>query len=153
MNDLALAVRTLAERRQHEALAKEMLSEIEAEVAEKFGASLAAARRYLQDTKSDEVDAAAKVRQLGIDQYGDADKPPHPAVGIGMYTVLKYDESDAIDHCRKHLPNALSLKKKDFEAVAKVAKLKFVSITTEPRAKIARDLSRWLPGVEGDDGD
>ena len=151
MTDLALAVRTLAERRQHEAMAKKELGEIEVEVYKKFGERLAVAKEYLSAARNSMLDAEAAVRAAAIAKPIVCSKP-HPAITVGMYTVLAYDESDAIDHCRKHLPNALSLNRRFFETVAKVAKLKFVSITTEPRAKIARDLSRWLPGGEGGDG-
>ena len=157
MSELSEAVERLAEARAVEAVSKDVIGEIESEIQQRFGTVLAAAKKYLQDARTDIIRLEAQVRTQAIIRAnrgsgrGLIDTKPHPAVGIGMYTVLKYEESDAIDHCRKHLPNALSLKKRDFEAVAKVAKLKFVSITTEPRAKIASDLSEWLPAAEDDD--
>jgi len=65
MSELSAAVSTLAEMRQREAVAREMLAEIEAEVERKFGKSLAAARRYLQDTRYD----VAKAETARVSRY------------------------------------------------------------------------------------
>jgi 3-mercaptopyruvate sulfurtransferase SseA len=73
------------------------------------------------------------------------DKAPHPAVKIKMYTMLEYKDEDAIDYAREHLPGALKLDKRVFARAAKAVAMNFVAILQEPRATIARDLSKYLP--------
>lgn len=151
MTDLAKAVERLALARETEAHEKEALAAVEAVIAEKFGDALTKARRCLQFARADEVDASVNLRQLTLDEFYQGDKAtPHPAASIIMQTILYYDDGDAISYCRKHLPKALSLRKRDFEKAAKVIEPDFVKIRQEPRVRIKHDLSEWLP-AEGDD--
>lgn len=93
--------------------------------------------------RSDEAD----VREQALGIYEETgDKAPHPAVPIKMYTVLEYKDEDAVNYAREHLPEALKLIKRIFEKAAKVVAMDFVAILQEPRATIARDLSKYLPG-------
>ncbi len=152
MSALSEAVERLASARATEAHEKEALATVEAVVQEKFGKALTKARLCLQTARTEETDASADVRRLSVEKHeGGREAELHPAATIIMATVLYYDGAKAIDHCRKHLPGALSLKKRDFEKVAKVANLDFVKIRKESRVRIARDLSEWLPGEEDDD--
>lgn len=100
----------------------------------------------LQETKKESTEAEAEVRKQALGVYEETgDKAPHPAVTIKMYTVLDYQEINALSYAREHLPQALKLDKRTFETAAKVLDLGFVDIVQEPRATIARDLSGYLP--------
>jgi len=103
-------------------------------------------RERLRATEMEEQGIETEVRNLALAAYGKTgDKAPHPAVKVKMYTVLDYEDADAFDYAREHLPQALTLNKKVFETAAKSIKLDFVVIQQEPRATIARDLSGYLP--------
>ena len=141
------AVTYLAKCRQYEAEDKAAVERIEAAIRAEYGKMLDDARHLLGVAKADVADAEDDVRKLSLAAYvegGKSDKKPHPAVQIKTYTVLEYDEGDALDYCREHLPNALKLDKRAFEKVAKVAEPEFVAVKDEDRATIARDLSEWL---------
>ena len=73
-----------------------------------------------------------------------ADKHPHDAVNVRVLTVLEYGEPQALTYAREHLPQALKLDRREFEKVAKVLELDFVTVREEPQTTIATDLSRWL---------
>ena len=109
----------------------------------------AAADQALQDIRQAKVEQAnveTEVRERALGIYEETgDKAPHPAVTIKMYTVLDYEDADAFDYAREHLPKALKLDKRTFEKAAKILELDFVVIRQEPRATIARDLSGYLP--------
>ena len=154
MRDLSAAVQKLAEARRLEAGAKELLSEIESEIEdmidEKFGRSLKAAKLYLGDVRLQSALADTSLRNLAVAVFvGPSNQSGHPGAKVVESTVLGYAMSDAIDYCREHLPQALSLKKRDFEKAAKVLELDFVTFRKEPTVRIPRDLSRWLPGGGG----
>jgi len=150
MSSLAKAVSRLAEARAIEAHEKEALAAVEAVVQEKYGDALAKAKGCLFDAGAARALADAAVRSLAVAD-ADGDGEGHPGAPVVETTILGYAISDAIDYCLKHLPKALSLKKRDFEKVAKVLELDFVTIRKEPTVRIKRDLSAWLPGGEGDD--
>lgn len=104
------------------------------------------ARVNLQIAKGNVLSNEADVRERALGIYEEVgDKIPHPAVTIKMYTVLNYEDLNALDYAREHLPKALKLDKRTFETAAKVLNLDFVTIQQEPRATIARDLSGYLP--------
>ena len=58
--------------------------------------------------------------------------------------VLEYKDEDAINYAREHLPGALKLNKRVFKKAAQAVAMDFVAILQEPRATIARDLSKYL---------
>jgi len=90
----------------------------------------------------DEEDARRVAMEIFIETD---DRAPHPAIKIKDFTVLDYEDADAFDYAREHLPKALKLDERTFEKAAKILELDFVVIRQEPRATIARDLSGYLP--------
>lgn len=104
----------------------------------------------LNRVKGKQAEAEAEVRKQALAIYLETgDKAPHPAIKVKVYTVLDYEPADALDYAREHLPKALKLDKRAFERAARAIEPDFVDFTDEPRATIARDLSKYLPGDEG----
>ena len=103
-------------------------------------------RGYLKTAQADVADAEVEVRRQALAVYLETgDKAPHPAVKVKIYTVLYYNDGEALDYARVYIPRAVRLVKRTFEKAAKVLELDFVDFTDEPRATIARDLSGYLP--------
>lgn len=75
---------------------------------------------------------------------------PHPAVGVRVYTKLRYDTDEALHWSQHHLPKALKLDKRFFEkharGVAETQPIPFVEIEENPRATISTDLSEYVGG-------
>lgn len=87
----------------------------------------------------------AEINELTIQEYiVSGEKKPAPGVGIRVYTVLNYDEAEALEYCRNNLTPALRLDKRTFEKIAKDSNFSFVEYEEEPRATIASDLSEYL---------
>ena len=108
-------------------------------------------RASLQKARTAQSDLEVKVRKAAMKTFVETDdRTPHPAVKIKDFTALDYDDEDAIEYAREHLPKALKLVKRVFDKAAKVLELDFVVIWQEPRATIARNLSKYLPGDEED---
>lgn len=144
--DIQESISKLALARQIEAKCKADVADIQAEL------EASALWRVLTERKAD-LKAAQKaasaqydyVRELGVTTYDETgDKKVHPAVTVKMYTILTYDSADALEYAREHLPGALKLVTRAFEKAAKVLDLDFVAINQEPRADIAKDLSKYL---------
>jgi hypothetical protein len=141
MNDL---IENLARARAIEKEYRQEIAELEQEIAEtKSGKRLAYVKSdLLRVAKADVEDATAAVRRAGVEAFEETGKTrPHPAVTIKQFTVLDYDEDEALLYARYNLPQALKLDRRVFERVAKAAQPYFVAISKEPRATIARDLS------------
>ena len=103
-------------------------------------------RQYLKTAEADVADAEVEVREQAMAVFAETgSKEPHPAVKIKMYAVLEYNDEDTIDYAREYLPEALKLDKRTFKQAAQAITMNFVAILQEPRATIARDLSRYLP--------
>jgi DNA polymerase-3 subunit epsilon len=139
-------VKNLAYWRKTEQEAKKHLEEIQAEMEARW------------DWKSwdDQLDRARSLVATHLDEIRRSaleanDKHPHPAVGIRNITRLEYDPRKAYLWCQDHLPAALVLDRTFFEkhakAVAKTSPLDFVTISQEPQATIATDLSAYLDKV------
>ena len=144
--DLDYLVRELHRERKQVDSVKRELAQIETLIHRHFP-ELAKARIRLKIAEDQAKELDAQLRLDALEQYerGDGGKSDlHPAIKIKEYTVLDYDAGAAVDYCREHLPNALKLDKRPFEAVAKVAELDFVTISKEARATIATDLSKHL---------
>lgn len=139
-------VRILAHLRQTEGNAKETLARIEADLAASpLGQKLARAKELLAATCTDRDGVEKALRVSALAQYSeDGNKKPHPAVGIVLCTTLDYDQADALEYARQHLPKALKLNKRVFEKAAKAIEPNFVTIGQEPRVRIASDLSLYL---------
>jgi hypothetical protein len=66
-------------------------------------------------------------------------------VQIKNFTVLEYDEQEAVNYCLEHQhATLLKLDKRGFEKVAKELRPEFVRIEEVARAQIATDLSDYL---------
>lgn len=110
-----------------------------------IGKELAEVRGWLKDAQQTQARMENEVREWAITAFlTTGDKKPHPAVQIKEYTVLTYDDGQALTYSREHIPNAVKLDKRAFEKAAAALALDFVQIATEPRATIATDLSKYL---------
>jgi len=149
MDDL---VKQLAKERDDVAGWKQRIADIKKKInASLDGKMLVAYYDRLDAAQEAGAEAGVRVRAAAMDAYGaTGNKNPHAAVQIGDYLTLDYDPIVALDYARKHLPTAVSLIKKQFEDIAKVAKLDFVTISQEPRVKIKQNLSAYLDGDDDD---
>lgn len=73
----------------------------------------------------------------------DGEKHPHAALTVKIFKTLSYTPGAALEYARKHLPQALTLNRREFEKVAKVVELDFVRMEDQPRVTIKRDLSEY----------
>ena len=87
----------------------------------------------------------SELKAQRVTEYDGVDKSKRFGIGIREVTKLDYDRITAylwaIDHTI-----CLSLDTRSFEKLAKVDTPDFVTITTEPQATIAADLSIYLEG-------
>lgn len=92
------------------------------------------------------TETEVNVRAVALAEYAaNQDKHPHPAITIKVYEVLTYDAEQAKSYAIAHnLPKLLKLDAKVFEKAANGLGLDFVTVTEEPRATIASDLSEWV---------
>lgn len=149
MNDLERAIRHLAQSRQVQAEYKhqvaEINAEINAEIREKYGAILERAQSLLMIATADVQDNDEYARRLVLEGYeATGAKRPHPAAQIKLFTVLDYDYEAAVEFCQAAYPQGIKLDKRTFEKAARALSLPFVTVTKEPRASIARDLSEYV---------
>ena len=144
-------IRHLAYARKAEAEYREEIEELKAEIAASpLGQRLAKAEGLLATARADVYDAEARVRDDAVEHFTETgDKHPHPEVTVIERRKLDYVPAQALDWCKAHLPNALSLKRSLFEkharAVSETAPISFVTIVTEPATRISSDLSGYLP--------
>lgn len=68
------------------------------------------------------------------------EKKPHPAVEVKIMTEVLYDDEEALKYARIHIPNAVKLDTKKFEAAAKALELPFVKIEEYPKAYVS---NKW----------
>ena len=143
--DIQEAVETLRGARKVEAIFEAQVTETKTELeASPLNKMLQERQEYLATARADVEDWENRVRLMALADYAaTGNKSPHPAIVIKMYAVLYYASLDAHAYACQHLPKALRLDVKAFEKVAKVASLDFVTISEEPRATIARDLSAY----------
>ena len=144
--DIQGPVSELALARQIEAECKAEVTDIQAELeASWLWQTLqqhTAIHKAAQEAAALQADYVRELALAAYDETGNKD--PHAAVKVKMYTVLTYDEKEALDFCRDCMPDALKLDKRAFEKVAKDSPLvDFVTATKEPRATITRDLSEY----------
>jgi hypothetical protein len=103
-------------------------------------------RELLKTAKDHVAIAETATREAAMGIFAETgNSVPHPAVKVKMYAVLEYKDEDAISYAREHLPGALKLDKRVFKRAAQAVAMDFVAILQEPRATIARDLSKYLP--------
>jgi len=130
---------------------------IETAIAKQFGSKIADAKLACADASMLVDDLTAQVRQAALAAFEQTgDKKPNAAVQIKEYVLITYEDAAALEFCRKVAPNALKLDRRAFEKIAKLGieaggqfAPDFVTVTKEPRASIASDLSPWLP-TEGE---
>jgi len=97
-----------------------------------------------QEAHSQVAEAEAKLRELTLKAYQETgNKAPAPGVGIREVTKLEYDPKNALMWAVEHRL-ALQLNKTAFEKIAKTDTPEFVTVSTEPQATIATDLSEVL---------
>ena len=80
-----------------------------------------------------------------VAEYDGVDKSKVFGVAIREVTKLDYSDDAAYLWALSH-QMSLRLDKKEFEKIAKATPLYFVTITTEPQATIAQDLSEYVKG-------
>lgn len=155
IEELAVAVGALAQLRKIAADQKAEASLLEERIAQ-FDESKALF--LIQEARAETMarmsGADELVRNLAVELYLNTDdKKPHPAVPIKMYTILEYDKPVAFRYIRESLPVALKADWPLFEKIAKTVggRLGFVIESQEPRATIARNLSKWEPKEEEED--
>lgn len=150
--DLDRLVRDLHEARQELARAKDDVTSIEVSIAASpVGWALEAARERADIAKSDLEEIDTKLREVALDVYQqtqDAKPLGSRVVQIKLYTTVDYDDADALEHARLHLPTCVKLDARKFKKLAPDLGLDFVTVGKEPRATVARDLSQFLK--EGD---
>jgi|TARA_Y100000310_G_scaffold344765_1_gene459335 hypothetical protein len=87
------------------------------------------------------ADIEGAIRETALAHYAvDGNKKPSPGVGIRVSTKLDYTPANALAWAKEH-SIALSLDKRAFEKIAKVDTPEFVTVTEEPQATIARELT------------
>lgn len=87
-------------------------------------------------------DAEDNLREMAIAIYSETgNKIVASGVGIRVMTKLGYDAEEAMDWAVEH-KLALKLDTSTFEKIAKTSNLSFVSITEEPSATIATELTK-----------
>lgn len=136
---------TLLARARREVLdLKDCIDAVNAEIEKEYGKELGDLKKDLSVAQTKVTGLEESVRGTALEAYLETgDKHPHPAITIKVFTKLDYDEEQAITYCVEHLPKALKVDKRKFEAVAKAAELDFVQITDDPKATVATDLSEY----------
>ena len=87
----------------------------------------------------------SELKAQRVTEYDGVDKSKRFGIGIREETKLDYSDDDAYQWAVAH-QMALKLDKRGFEKIAKVDTPDFVTITTEPQATIAQDLSEYVKG-------
>jgi len=89
-------------------------------------------------------EAEGKLREMAIETYlKTLDKAVAPGVSIRMMTKLSYDAKVALNWAMHH-ELALKLDATAFEKIAKTSNMSFVTISEEPTATIATELSKMV---------
>ena len=97
------------------------------------------------DNKAAKATLEAEIKAGAVDTFDGENKNPHPMVSIGEYSVLEYEDTEALAYCIEHnMPSLVNLNKSAFNKAAKAGIFEFVTIKKEPRARIAADLSTYL---------
>lgn len=110
-----------------------------------LGKRLAALKKEISDLADeiDRIDTETRAHALLI-HATTGNTQPHPGVKIAIHKVPNYDESEALDYAREHLPQAVKLDKRKFDKFARDFDLEFVTVVEEPRARVDRDLGPAL---------
>ena len=130
-----------------------LVAQLRQEKAAVEGAIVAARRQWEADNAvllNDQAEitkmleaAESELRTRALQAYHlTGSKNPAPGIGIRVVTRLKYTETEALLWAREH-GTALKLDKSAFDKIALAAPgmVPFVTVTHEPTATLARDLS------------
>ncbi|MCW7071883.1 MAG: hypothetical protein OCU12_06130 [Methanophagales archaeon] len=142
-------IRELARLRAREKDIKESIADVEAAIENTpLGQELIKHRSHLSVVRLAVGQADESVRAAALERFAEiGEKKVHPAVSVVESTVLSYDTQEALDYAMKAgLSQVLSLKRREFEKVAKVLPLDFVETGIVHSVRIKRDLSGWLDG-------
>lgn len=116
------------------------------------GQTLASLRELLKNMQAVEKELTGQIHTAALELYTQtAEKKPHPAVGIKVYTVLEYAAAELLPWAEENLPEAVkkSLDKTAFERYATAMKelrpVPGVTFVEDPRVTIAGNLVAFLP--------
>ena len=107
-----------------------------------------------EEAKETLAAAESELRRSAISNFeNDQNKNPHPAITIKMITQFDVaDAKAALAYCKSDLPQALTFDKKVFKkvilALDESSRPDCVKISTEPRADIKADLSKYIKQEE-----
>jgi hypothetical protein len=117
----------------------EMIAESQA------GQALTGLQATIAATNDIVANLEADIRKLAVEMFDGENKQVHPAVGVGEYTVMEFDDDEALRYCVDHqMYSLLKLNVSAFTKAAKAGIFEFVLETKQLRAKIASDLSQYL---------
>ena len=139
LNELA---KQLADARKHAAVLEELVATLEAEItAHPLYSKWKDVQKELKEAQAQADVAKALFGMEAIAEYNrSGEKKPHPAVEIKIMTEILYDDEEALKYARLHIPNAVKLDAKKFEAVALASELSFVRTEEYPKAYVS---STW----------
>lgn len=114
-------------------------------VQKQYGVLIANAELLLEAAKNTASELDEQVRTRAVADFeATGNKRPHPAVGVGEYTTLDYQEEQALQWGIQ-FGTCVKLDKRAFEKAAKaLGNIEFVKISTEPRARIDSKLEGYL---------
>ena len=145
--ELEELVQDLAVARAEEAFARGRVYELEGLIAETdLGQQLQRAKQWLTEvTKvTNQIDGRLRQEVEGT-WTPEVGRWPHPAVEIKLVEQVAYDEAEALEYARVHLPQTVRLHKPSFEKVAKIIDVPGTAVAKVPKAYIKRDLTAYLP--------
>lgn len=136
-------MREVATRRQTrdeaQARVKALRAQFEADIASLVEAAQLAAQACAESEEAARALTVALYQTTG-------DKAPAEGAAIRLTTKLAYDDADALAWAKQTgmalIPE--SLDRKALEKIAKASQLPFVTITQEPSATLASDLTQYL---------
>jgi hypothetical protein len=132
---------------------QEQIAQLESRREKRYGPGkeLLAIEEQVSELKAHAKKLDSQIRDHVVVIYeSTGQRHPHPAVGIRVYTKLRYDTDEALHWSQHHLHAALKLNKRFFEkharAVAETQPIPFVTIEESPSATISIDLSEYVGG-------
>jgi len=153
---LADDLRTLADARAEQARIKALIADQRERIANsELGQQLNDLEANLATIQQHETYAEAAVRMAALAAYDGNTKRLQGAVTVSDETILEYDKDKAIEVAQARFPQAVNvtLRVKEFEKIARVVELDFVTKRAELGTKIDKDLSAWRsPGKCADCG-
>lgn len=143
---MELLVKSLAHARNITSEYEVDLARLKADISAEFGAKLEICTERINGAKEAEAEIYGLLREAGVKVYQDTgNKNPHAAVSVGEYTIYNYETKDALEWLiEKNIPKALKVDARQFKKIVDVLSPPFVEIAKEARAKVARDLDKYL---------